>query len=87
MSKPLERRAHNQLYVYLTEFKLLLDEQSGFRETWSGETVLLKLSDYVLSNIAQCDLFGMIVRNRDLYCCRGNELAWFRSYLANVTNA
>ena len=35
MSKLLERHVHNHLYMYLTEFKLLLDEQSGFRENRS----------------------------------------------------
>ena len=60
LSKLLERHVHNHLYMYLTEFKLLLDEQSGFRENRSCETVLLKMTDYFLSNIDQGNLCGVV---------------------------
>jgi len=66
MYKLLERHVRNHLYVYLAEFKLLLDEQSGFRENRSWETVLLKLTDYFLSSNAQSDLCAMIVLKLDL---------------------
>ena len=98
MYKLLERHVHNHLYMYLTEFKLLLDEQSGFRENRSCETVLLKMTDYFLSNIDRGNLCGMVLVDLrkafdlvnhellllklDLYGCHGNELAWFRSYLS-----
>ena len=98
MSKLLERHVHNHLYIYLAEFKRLLDEQSGFRENRSCETVLLKMTDYFLSNIDQGNLCGMVLVDMrkafdlvnhellllklDLYGCHGNELAWFRSYLS-----
>ena len=98
MSKLLERHVHNHLYMYLTEFKLLLDEQSCFRENRSCETVLLKMTDYFLSNIDQGNVCGMVLVDPrkafdlvnhellllklDLYGCHGNELAWFRSYLS-----
>jgi len=60
MSKLLKRHVHNHLYTYLTEFKLLLDEQSGLREIQSCETVLLKVTDYFLSNIDQGNLCGIV---------------------------
>ena len=93
LSKLLERHVHNHLYMYLTEFKLLLDEQSGIREKRSCETVLLKMTDYFLSNIDQGNLCGMVLVDLrkafylikhellllklDLYGCHGNEPAWF----------
>ena len=41
LSKLLELHVYNHLYAYLTYYKLLLDEQSGFRENRSCESVLL----------------------------------------------
>ena len=88
---------YNHLYAYLTYYKLLLDEQSGFRENRSCESTLLKLTDYFLNNIDKGNLCGMvlvdlrkafglvdhelILLKQDLYGCRENKLAWFRSNL------
>ena len=57
----LEHHVYNHLYMYLTELKLPLDEQSGFRDNLSCETVLLQLTDYFLSNIDQGNLCGMVL--------------------------
>ena len=78
--------------MHLTEFKLLLEEQSGVWENRSCGTVLHKLTDLFLSNIDQDNIGGMvlvdlrkafdlvnhdlILLKLDLYGCHGNELAW-----------
>ena len=61
LSKLLERHVYNHLYTYLTYYKLLLDEQSGFRENRSCESVLLKLTDYFLNNIDKGNLCSMVL--------------------------
>ena len=98
LSKLLERHGYNHLYDYLTYYKLLLDEQYGFRENQSYESALLKLSDYFLNKIDKDNLCGMvlvdlrkafdlvdhelILLKLDLFRCRENKLACFRSYLS-----
>ena len=97
LSKLLEMHVYNHLYAYLIYYKLLLDEQSSFRENRSFESILLKLTYFFLINIDKGDLCDIVLvdprKTFDLvdhelilfklylYGCRENELAWFRSYL------
>ena len=97
LSKFLELEVYKHLYAYLTYYKLLLDEQSSFRENRSFESILLKLTNFFLNNIDKGNLRDMVLvdprKTFDLvdhelilfklylYGCRENELAWFRSYL------
>ena len=61
LSKLLERHVHNHLYAYLTYYKLLLDEQSSFRENRSCEIVLFKFTDYVLNNVDTGSICSMML--------------------------
>ena len=62
LSKLIERHVYNHLYAYLTYYKLLLDEQCGFRENRSCESVYcFKLTNYFLNNIDKSNLFGMVL--------------------------
>ena len=98
LSKLLERHVYNHFYAYLADYQLLLEEQSGFRQNRSCETMLIKLTDYILNNIDNGYLCGMVLvdlrkafdlvdhalmlMKLDMYGCQGNELAWFKSYLS-----
>ena len=97
LSTLLERHVYNRVYAYLAYYNLLLDEQSGFRENRSCESVLFKLTYYFLNNIDIGSLRGMVLVDLrtafdmvdhdlilfklDLHGCRENEPAWFRFYL------
>ena len=98
LSKLLERHVYNHFYAYLADYQLLLEEQSGFRQNRSCETLLIKLTDYILNNIDNGNLCGMVLVDLrkafdlvdhelmliklDMYGCQGKELAWFKSYLS-----
>ena len=92
LSKLLERHVYNHFYAYLEDFQLLLEEQSGFRHNRSYETLLIKVTDYILNNIDNGNLCGMVLVDLvdhelmliklDMYVCQGKELAWFKSYLS-----
>ena len=89
---------YNHFYAYLADYQLLLEEQSGFRQNRSCETMLIKLTDYILNNIDNGNLCGMVLvdlrkafdlvdhelmlMKLDMYGCQGNALAWFKSYLS-----
>ena len=61
LSKLLERHVYNHFYAYLADYQLLLEEQSGFRQNRSCETMLIKLTDYILNNIDNGNLCGMVL--------------------------
>ena len=51
ISKIMERILYNQLYDYLTEFKLLSNNQFGFRKSHSTATALLDCTNEWYVNI------------------------------------
>ena len=97
-SKILERHVYDHYYRYLMKYKLLLDQQSGFRKHHSCQTILLKLTDYLIANIDAGKLNGMIlidlrkafdlvnhdllVHKISLYGCSSVSTSWFKSYLS-----
>ncbi len=52
---------YDYYYEYLTWHHLLLDQQSGFRKYHSSPTVLIKLTDYIIENMDNGELTGMLL--------------------------
>ena len=85
-------------YISSKEERDMLEEQSGFRQNRSCETLLIKVTDYILNNIDHGNLCGMVLVDLrkafdlvdhklmliklDMYGCQGKELACFKSYLS-----
>ena len=96
--KVFERIVLNQLDEYLAHDNLLYDLQSGFRSSYSTDTCLIYLHDYIRD---QCDMgryTGMVLLdlqkafdtvNHDILLSKlhplgvsVNSVGWFRSYLS-----
>ena len=60
LSKIIERAVHNQLYHYLCSKNILSDSQSGFRSNHSTTTTLLDVQDYILKNMDEGFVTGVI---------------------------
>ena len=58
--KILERHVHKHFYNFLMEYKLLHCDQSGFIESHSCKTVLLKIIDTWVHAINRGDLNGIV---------------------------
>ena len=61
ISKILERVVYNQLYEYIERNNLLCDLQSGFRRSYSTETCLIYLNDYLKEEIDKGNYCGMVL--------------------------
>ena len=61
VSKILERLVYNKLQNYLTEKQLLYEFQSGFRTSFSTDTCLLHLTDYIRLQTDQGNYTGMVL--------------------------
>ena len=48
-------------YISSKEERDMLEEQSGFRQNRSCETLLIKVTDYILNNIDHGNLCGMVL--------------------------
>ncbi len=99
VSKIIERAVHDQLYVYLSNAGLLSNAQSGFRTNHSTSTTLLDVQDYILKNMDDGYVTGVIFLdlkkafdtvNHNILLQKlkhhgvdNNELSWFQSYLNN----
>ena len=103
LSKIIERAVHNQLYHYLCSKNILSDSQSGFRSNHSTTTTLLDVQDYILKNMDEGFVTGVIfldlkkafdtvnheiLINKLAKCgIKDTELDWFKSYLYNRSQA
>ena len=96
MSKILEKCVYIQIEKYLDEKQLLYQYQSGFRPSFSTETGLIYLTDYVKTEISKGNYVGKLLLdvqkafdsvNHEILCskleCMGINPSWFRSYLSN----
>ena len=96
MSKILEKCVYIQLEKYLDENQLLYQYQSGFRPSFSTETCLIYLTDYVKSEISKGNYVGMLLFdvqkafdsvNHEILCSKlkrmGINPSWIKSYLSN----
>ena len=96
-SKVLEKAVNKQLYEYLSSNNILFEFQSGFRSSYSTDTCLIYLQDYIRSQTAKGNYTGMILLDiqkafdcvdHNLLCRKLEAMglksaAWFRSYLHN----
>ena len=95
-SKILERAVHSQLSHYLKERGLLFEYQSGFRGSYSTDTCLIGLTDYVKHEIGTGKFVGMVLIDlqkafdtvdhvillRKLEAMGVSSTSWFGSYLS-----
>ena len=101
VSKVIERIVQKQLYSYLTENNLLSHVQSGFRQNFSTQTSLHRLTEDLYNALNKSKVTGLVaidlkkafdtVNHRvllsklDHYGVRQSSLQWFTSYLQDRT--
>ena len=99
ISKLLEQVVFNQLEKYLSDNNLIYNLQSGFRSSYSTDTCLIYLTDYIRSQMAQGNYTGMVLLDlqkafdtvdHGILCQKlqamgvhSNSVNWFKSYLLN----
>jgi retron-type reverse transcriptase len=97
LSKVLERHVSEKLYSYLTVNQLISNNQSGFRKNHSCQSLLIKLTDFLLHNMDQGKFSGLtmldlrkafdlvdhslLLQKLHLYGLDDQALSWFTSYL------
>ena len=99
ISKVFERLVHDQLHQYMHDMNLLYEYQSGFRNSYSTDTCLMHLTDYIKLEMDKGNYVGMILLdlqkafdkvNHDILLgkmktmgCSNSAVKWFRSYLSD----
>lgn len=103
ISKIFEKHVNKHLMNYLNKYKLIHENQSGFRQKHSCQTALVKLIDQWMSCIDKGDLVGtlfidfrkafdvvdhsILIKKLSLYKLSESSLQWFRSYLSDRKQA
>ena len=99
VSKVFERHVNKHLVAYLNKYKLLHENQSGFRQKHSCQTALVKLVDDWIKCIDNGEMIGalfidfrkafdlvdhdILLKKLSLYRCNSSALNWFKSYLSS----
>ena len=99
ISKVFERVVRDQLHQYMHNMNLLYEYQSGFRKSYSTDTCLMHLTDYIQLEMDKGNCVGMILLdlqkafdtvNHDILLgkmkamgCSNSAVKWFRSYLSD----
>ena len=99
VSKIFEKHVNKHLMAYLNKYKLLHENQSGFRQKHSCQTALVKLIDDWIKHIDNGEMVGalfidfrkafdlvdhsILLKKLSLYRCNSTVLNWFKSYLSN----
>ena len=99
LSKVFERIVYDQIEKYLHDKNLLYNFQSGFRKSFSTDTCLLYLTDYIRFNLDKGNCVGMILLDLQKafdtvdhqillakleMCGLGSDIVrWIRSYLSD----
>ncbi len=97
LSKIMERTIYEQLESYLRANDLLYELQSGFRSSFSTDTCLIHLTDYIKREMDLGNFTGMVLLDlqkafdtvdHDILCSKLTSIGldelsveWFRSYL------
>merc|ERR1712236_57342 len=95
VSKILERAVHEQLMKYLKDKKLLYEYQSGFRQSYSTDSCLIILMDYIRILKSKRNYVGMVLLDlqkafdtvdHEILCNKLEAMGinftkWFKSYL------
>ena len=90
---------HDSFILYLNNYKLLWESQSGFRKHHSCETALVHMIDKWLKAMNEGNYVGCVMldfkkafdiinipilcKKLELYKCGSTALKWFESYLTN----
>ena len=101
ISKILERVVYNQVYDYLSHNNLLYNLQSGFRPSFSTDTCLTHLTDYIKRECDKGNFTGMVlldlqkafdtvdhnilVSKLESIGLDEMTIKWFKSYLSDRT--
>ena len=99
ISKVMEKVIHDQVFSYLKSNGLMYEFQSGFRQSFSTNTCLIHLTDYIKFQSDKGNYTGMVLLDLQKafdtvdHCILINKLQalgfdtcsreWFRSYLTN----
>ena len=99
VSKIFEKHVNKHLMAYLNKYKLLHENQSGFRKNHSCQTALVKLVDDWTKFIDKGEMIGalyidfrkafdlvdhnILFRKLSLYRCSPSAINWFKSYLSS----
>ena len=97
ISKIFEKHINKHLMAYLNKYKLIHENQSGFRQKHSCQTALVKLTDHWMTCIDNGGIIGtlfldfrkafdlvnnsILIQKLSLYKFSGSALQWFISYL------
>ena len=103
VSKFFEKHINHHLMAFLNKYKLIHENQSGFRQKHSCQTALVKLVDQWLSCIDKGDVIGtlfvdfrkafdlvdhsILLEKLSLYRLNPITLKWFKSYLSSRQQA
>lgn len=98
LSKILERHVFDSSYGFLQQYRLLNENQHGFRKSHSCETLLLSLYESLITNINKGEINGLILldfskafdlvdhdlllKKLEIYHFGQNTINWFHSYLS-----
>ena len=99
VSKILERAIYSQVEQHLKENNILFMFQSGFRDSYSTDTCLIHLTDFIRSQMAKGNYVGMVLLdlqkafdtvNHEILCDKLaamgiGSIGWFKSYLSGRT--
>lgn len=97
ISKILERAVYIQVEKYLVDNNVLYDMQSGFRGSYSTDTCLTYLTDYIRTQMSVGNYTGMVLLDlqkafdtvdHEILCQKLKAMGivsvdWFKSYLTN----